>query len=82
MTGLAGRAFGSWQAGNGMMWLRDYLPRDVGDLRVFTYGYPSKLFGSRSTARLLDFTMGFLECIKAFMKNRRTVSNFAITYNT
>lgn len=43
------------------MWLRDFLPRDVPNARVYTYGYPSTLQRSGSRARLLDYTTHFLE---------------------
>ena len=42
------------------MWLRDFLPRDLPEAQVFTYGYPSKLMGSGSRARLIDYTLEFL----------------------
>jgi hypothetical protein len=76
ITGLAGRAFGSWQAENGTMWLRDVLPQDVANLRVLTYGYPSTLFRSRSTARLLDFTINFMDDLKAYMVRFEIVSDY------
>ena len=74
LTGLAGRAFGSWQSKKGSMWLRDSLPKDVAGLRVLTYGYPSKLFQSRSTARLLDFSINFMDELKAYMITSKAVS--------
>ncbi|RDW62494.1 hypothetical protein BP5796_10796 [Coleophoma crateriformis] len=76
VTGLAGRAFGSWQGRSGSMWLRDFLPQDVAHLRTLTYGYPSRLFRSLSTASLLDFTISFMEDLKAYLsisKARRLI---------
>jgi hypothetical protein len=43
VTGLAGHAFGSWSHDRTHNWLRDYLPEDIRNLRVMTYGYESKL---------------------------------------
>lgn len=43
VTGLAGHAFGSWAHDHHHQWLRDYLPMDLPNLRVMTYGYDSEL---------------------------------------
>ena len=43
------------------MWLRDFLPRDNQNVRILTYGYPVKLRGSGSHARLHDYTVAFLQ---------------------
>ena len=50
----------SWQHQSGAMWLRDFLPRDIQNVRILTYGYPAKLRGSGSHARLNDYTVAFL----------------------
>lgn len=50
----------SWQHASGAMWLRDFLPRDVANIQVMTYGYPSNLRKTGSRARLLDYTNIFL----------------------
>lgn len=46
------------------MWLRDYLPDAVPDARILTYGYDTKLQGSKSSASILDLAMSFLEVVK------------------
>ena len=49
VCGLGGHAFGSFkEKGTLYMWLRDSLPRDLPNLRVFLYGYESGLDGSDS----------------------------------
>ena len=52
LTGIDGKPFASWQSadGQGAMWLRDYLPRDIAHLRVQLYRYEAALQGSKSTA--------------------------------
>ncbi|EXJ68339.1 uncharacterized protein A1O5_08131 [Cladophialophora psammophila CBS 110553] len=60
ITGLAGRAFDSWANDQGSMWLRDYLPQELPGVRIFIYGYPSKLYKSQSRASLWDYTEGFM----------------------
>jgi len=47
------------------MWLRDFLPVDIPNIRVMIYGYPSKLQGSTSRARLHDYTTSFLEALQS-----------------
>ncbi|KAA8908651.1 hypothetical protein FN846DRAFT_777136, partial [Sphaerosporella brunnea] len=40
VTGLSGHAFGSWRSRETRrMWLHDFLPWDVPNVRVLTYGY-------------------------------------------
>lgn len=65
MTGVGGRPFLSWQHASGAMWLRDCLPRDIPAAQIFTYGYPSKLQGSNSQARLFDYTTEFLRELRS-----------------
>ncbi|KAI2470183.1 hypothetical protein F4781DRAFT_185637 [Annulohypoxylon bovei var. microspora] len=64
VTGLGGHAFVSWQNAKGQMWLRDYLPADVPNLRVFTYGFPSTLWKTTSTATLSDHTHHFISQLR------------------
>lgn len=60
ITGVGGRPFVSWQHQSGAMWLRDYVARDIPGIKVFVYGYPSKLLQSVSHSRLADYTKQFL----------------------
>ena len=58
MTGLAGHAFGSWMLSRThsrtQMWLRDYLPKKISNIKVLIYGYPSGLENSISTISLFE----------------------------
>ena len=42
---MDGHAYGSWmsRAGDGSMWLRDFLSKDLPNCRTMIYGYHSKL---------------------------------------
>lgn len=42
------------------MWLRDYLPKDVPNARILTYGYPSELQASNAVTILQDHTNTFV----------------------
>jgi hypothetical protein len=38
------------------MWLKDFLPYDIQNIRIMSYGYDSRLIGSgKSESRLLDY---------------------------
>lgn len=64
VTGLAGHAFGSWRSRNsGKMWLRDIIPIDLPNARILTYGYDTKLAGSKSNARISEYAKQFLETV-------------------
>lgn len=54
VTGLAGHAFGSWAHDREHNWLRDYLPKDMPQLRVMTYGYDSQLVAEESSRQELE----------------------------
>ncbi|KAJ4859789.1 NACHT domain-containing protein [Trichoderma breve] len=65
VTGLAGHAFGSWKSKKKPdMWLRDFLPASIPNVRVLTYGYNTKLPGSRSKSSILELSRKLLESIK------------------
>lgn len=55
ISGLSGHAFGSFkQRGGHFMWLRDGLPKDLPNTRIFVYGYDTQLQGSSSVQSLTD----------------------------
>ncbi|KAH8679043.1 hypothetical protein BGZ60DRAFT_513281 [Tricladium varicosporioides] len=71
VTGLAGHAFGSWKArGSPDMWLRDFLPNEIPNVRILTYGYDTKLPGSQSTASIVELSRKFLESVKTIRKQK------------
>ncbi|CAO2658177.1 Nn.00g074370.m01.CDS01 [Neocucurbitaria sp. VM-36] len=61
--GLNGDAYSTWEHENGTLWLRDLLPSALPGSRVFTYGYPSQLFFSRSVASLRDYSQRLLSSL-------------------
>ncbi|KAF5264692.1 hypothetical protein FOXYS1_4515 [Fusarium oxysporum] len=55
VCGLGGHALGSFKEKNGrFVWLRDALPSDIPNARIFTYGYNSQLVDSQSFQSLTD----------------------------
>jgi hypothetical protein len=73
VTGLAGKAFMSWQYQDGTMWLRDHLPSALPRARVHIYGYDSTLQGSVSTARLEHFTNEFAGLLSYYVGEGQSV---------
>lgn len=68
ITGLAGHAFASWAQPDGAMWLRDYLPKDVKNVRVLTYGYNSQLQGNEDRSSLLSHSKNFIHRLREMRK--------------
>ena len=62
--GLNGNAYRTWEYKKKMLWLRDLLPDDLPGSQVFTYGYPSELFFSRSTAGLKEYSRVLLATLR------------------
>lgn len=50
VTGLAEHPYGSWATSDGTMWLQDYIPKDIPDVRVLIYGYDSDLKDRKARA--------------------------------
>lgn len=70
VPGLGSHALGSWKSPNSDdVWLRDFLPKDVPNIRVLLYGYDTSLQGSLSNQSMEDLGRGFLEKIIAFRAN-------------
>ncbi|KAI1504195.1 hypothetical protein F5X99DRAFT_372815 [Biscogniauxia marginata] len=62
--GLNGDAFTTWTHPNGKMWIRDLLPDFLPGCRVYTYGYPSKVFCSSSFSRVQEYSKGLLSSVR------------------
>ena len=52
------------------MWLRDFLPQEIPNVRVLVYGYDTKLPGSQSTASIAELSRKFLESVKTIRKQK------------
>ncbi|KAL1622376.1 hypothetical protein SLS54_004940 [Diplodia seriata] len=60
LSGLGSHAFGSFKKRNEpYMWLRDSLSRDLPHLRIFTFGYESRLVESQSFQNINDLAIKF-----------------------
>jgi len=47
------------------MWLQDFLPNDIMNIRIMTYGYDSRLIGpGGGSMRMSDYSAHFIEQLK------------------
>jgi hypothetical protein len=59
--GLGGHALSTWTHESAKtLWLRDFLPKDIPNARIMTYGYDSKVWNSRSVVGIMENAEGFL----------------------
>lgn len=72
--GLNGDAYTTWTHPlTGTLWLRDFLPNFLPGCRVYTYGYPSKLFCELSRGRVQEFARGLLASVRDHLEDSTTV---------
>ncbi|KAI5919946.1 hypothetical protein F4810DRAFT_457729 [Camillea tinctor] len=71
--GLNGDAFTTWTHANGKMWIRDFLPKFLPGCRVYTYGYPSKVFCNSSLSRVQEYSKGLLSSVRDLYDDPDTV---------
>jgi hypothetical protein len=70
VTGLAGHPFDSWRhRETKAMWLRDFLPDDVRNIRIMTYGYNTSLDEHTSSEHFEEYRSDLLQAIA---NSRRT----------
>ncbi|CAG9939384.1 unnamed protein product [Clonostachys rosea f. rosea IK726] len=73
VPGLGGHALGSWKSPySDDVWLRDFLPKDVPNIRVLLYGYDTTLPGSLSKQSIKDLGGALLEQINAYRARDET----------
>ncbi|KAH6951968.1 hypothetical protein DER45DRAFT_491815 [Fusarium avenaceum] len=67
--GLNGDAYSTWRhEPDGTLWLEDLLPDSLPGSRIYTYGYPSKVF-SQSVARVQEFARDLLVSLRDTVEN-------------
>ena len=70
VPGLGSHPLGSWKSTNSdEVWLRDFLPKDLPNVRVLLYGYDTTLPGSLSKQSVEDLGRALLEQVNAFRAN-------------
>lgn len=67
MTGLAGHAYGSWRGREkDVMWLKDFLPNNIGNIRIMSYGYDTSLDNASiaDNSSMLDYRRGLVQQLR------------------
>lgn len=60
------------------MWLHDFLPNDVKNIRILTYGYNTKLIGESTTGEtLLDYRRNFIQQLENSRQSDKVCSSLA-----
>jgi hypothetical protein len=58
--GIKGHPYKTWTHPNGEKWLEDYLPKDMPNTRIMTFGYNSRVFTS-SKGYVTDYAEQLLQ---------------------
>jgi len=69
--GIKGHPYNTWTHPNGEKWLEDYLPKDLPNTRIMTFGYNSQIFTS-SKGHVNDFAEQLLQHLTSI---RRSTGN-------
>ncbi|KAF2454898.1 hypothetical protein BDY21DRAFT_325395 [Lineolata rhizophorae] len=72
--GLGGDLRNTWRHKNGTLWLQDLLPSAMPGARIYTYGYPSKIFLNRSVAGVRDFAIHLLNALRSESRSDANLS--------
>ena len=62
--GLNGHPKRTWTHKNGTYWPQSLLPQVIPGARIFSYGYSSRIIGSRSVAGVRDFAKDLLSRLR------------------
>ena len=63
--GITGDAYTTWtDPSTNTFWLRDFLPKEFPGARIYSYGYPAKVFMSLGTGRFDTFARGLLGSLR------------------
>ena len=65
VNGLQGDAYKTWEHDNGSLWLQDFLPPDIPNGRIMTFGYDSTVAFSKSVAKIEDKALELLNHLSA-----------------
>lgn len=72
--GLGGDAYNTWTNKlTGALWLRDFVPRLLPGCRVYTFGYPAKLWDVEMRARVQEFGRSLLASVRDHIESTAAV---------
>ena len=67
--GLNGDVLRTWTHDNGTCWPKYLLPDSIPHARIFSYGYDSRVFFSKSESEYRDFALGLLRDLHHLKQN-------------
>ena len=74
--GLGGGPYSTWRdGGTNKVWLRDFLPNDLPDSHIMSFGYNSRWAFSNSASNVEDYARELLEILIARRARVQTESN-------
>lgn len=80
--GLNGNAVSTWRhQPDGTVWLRDLLPDFLPGCRVYTYGYPSKIW-SQSSERIQEYALNLLVALRDVREDLNAVIHLVHSFNS
>jgi hypothetical protein len=61
------------------MWLKDFLPQDIPNIRIMTYGYNSELSNTTDSSGMLDYRKAFAQQLEVARDSNEV--SWYINYN-
>lgn len=74
--GLGGDPKGTWTDNNGKLWLRDFLPAEIPNARVLSFGYNSSITFSKSVTDITnaaEMLLDRLDCVRSGVAGTRPI---------
>ncbi|KAF2469566.1 uncharacterized protein BDR25DRAFT_343591 [Lindgomyces ingoldianus] len=68
--GIGGDAYRTWTASNGALWLSDFLPKDIENVRVFSFGYDARVWPTRAKGTVESFARSLLNDLRIMWMER------------
>lgn len=79
--GLGGHAMDTWtHPSTGKLWLRDFLPVTIPDARILTFGYASKVVGSKSVIGIMENANSLLTQLSLFRDSHKVLKILPLAY--
>ena len=79
--GLGGHAIDTWtHPSTGKLWLRDFLPDAIPDARIMTFGYDSRVVGSKSVIGIAENANSLLTQLSISQDSHKVSKTFPLAY--
>jgi len=78
--GIGGDAYRTWMASNGALWLRDFLSKDIENVRVFSFGYDARVWPTKAKGTVESFARSLLNDLRMMQIEGGKVRRFLMPY--